>query len=373
MRRKQGNIFVVRLDENGDADLSSIESVPFLDQNEITNAIISATALGDFRAYFIQVRDGLEARDNAIGFGEVTSLLETRLRWTILESNLLDISTGNDSINLTDWSADGQVVVVPGGTEPLPDADLQVLTDYLDAGGDMVVFSAFNTEGQDSLATADNFSDYMWENFGVRVNNDLVIEPGMQVQSIVDFQTTIFSQGFAQELFEGNNVIVFRLAHSIEIAETPPENVEVNIIARTTSVGYAKEGINFQNEVTQADIEQTDDDATGSFVTAVRAENTETGAKIVIWGSENIAYPIYIEPVMNRAATFASFYWATDYLEFFNNIPEVVTQPPSALVPLFADEQQLRTLNFVTVIFIPFGILGLGVLVWWNNREKEIA
>ena len=37
------------------------------------------------------------------------------------------------------------------------------------------------------------------------------------------------------------------------------------------------------------------------------------------------------------------------------------------------DAQMLRTINFITVILLPFGMLALGVLVWWNNRERGRA
>jgi len=38
--------------------------------------------------------------------------------------------------------------------------------------------------------------------------------------------------------------------------------------------------------------------------------------------------------------------------------------------PIFADEQSLRNINFITIFILPFGVLLIGVLVWWNNRER---
>jgi hypothetical protein len=38
--------------------------------------------------------------------------------------------------------------------------------------------------------------------------------------------------------------------------------------------------------------------------------------------------------------------------------------------PVTTDQQTIRNINFVTVLLLPFGVLGIGVLVWWFSRER---
>jgi hypothetical protein len=42
-------------------------------------------------------------------------------------------------------------------------------------------------------------------------------------------------------------------------------------------------------------------------------------------------------------------------------------------VPIFAQDGELRTINLLTIILLPFGVLGIGLLVWWRGREREVA
>ena len=41
--------------------------------------------------------------------------------------------------------------------------------------------------------------------------------------------------------------------------------------------------------------------------------------------------------------------------------------------PLVATEAELRNINLVTVVLLPFGVLAIGIFVWWRNRERETA
>ena len=54
----------------------------------------------------------------------------------------------------------------------------------------------------------------------------------------------------------------------------------------------------------------------------------------------------------------------------FRNIPslEIVTPQP---VPLFADDGQIRLVQFVAVLLLPALILLAGGWRWWARRERE--
>jgi hypothetical protein len=71
----------------------------------------------------------------------------------------------------------------------------------------------------------------------------------------------------------------------------------------------------------------------------------------------------------NLGVAFNSMVWATDFYNFVSQVTIQQQQRPQD-TPIFADQQTLRYINFVTIILLPFGVLVIGVLVWWANRER---
>ena len=68
-----------------------------------------------------------------------------------------------------------------------------------------------------------------------------------------------------------------------------------------------------------------------------------------------------------------SFIWATRFEEFFTQIPQLATPDRPQDQPIQVTSDVNRNINFVTVILMPFGVLAIGFLVWWNTRERRSA
>jgi len=219
-----------------------------------------------------------------------------------------------------------------------------------------------------SLATGEALNGYLWENFGLRFRDDIVLDQTQAFQTpAVPVATDFSGTHYITRSFPNRGGMVFELPHSIEIAETLPENVAVEELATSTENAYAK--TDFQ-QVIEGDIEAAADDPTGPFVLAAAAENSETGAKIALFGSTSVAANGYtlINNVVNLEAAFNSLVWATGFDEYFTTVNIQSAQRPQD-TPIFADQQTSRTISLITTFIIPFGILAIGVLVWWNNRE----
>jgi ABC-type uncharacterized transport system involved in gliding motility auxiliary subunit len=105
-------------------------------------------------------------------------------------------------------------------------------------------------------------------------------------------------------------------------------------------------------------------------VLAAAAENSETGAKVVLFSSTSIFANSYaqINSSLNLDTAFNSLVWTTGFDEFFTQVNIQSAQRPQD-TPMFIDQQTGSTINLLTTFLIPFGILALGLLVWWNNRE----
>ena len=366
-----GQLVVAKVGEGGALDIANSEIVDVITQEEITNAILRVSSSGDFRAYFLDVKDGLKLDDDGgSGLSALNNVLKDRLNWKTTQATLFGFSSPEAEFKLTD-TADGIVLVIPGGTEPLPDDQLKQITDYVDKGGDLIVLADLSQEG-DSLATAPNFSTYLFDHFGLRVNNDVVLDLASSggnafMPLVTDFP---LQNPISATLAQFGGAMLFPVTHTIEVNSTTPENVNAMAIARTSSASFAKTDI---DALVRGDTNKGEDDKTGPLIVAAAAENTETGARVVVFGSTGIATNDMAQlsgsTINNLTAMWISMIWTTKYDEFAGEIPRV--EDLQDTVPLLASPSELSNINLVTIILVPLGMLAIGVFVWWSNRERE--
>ncbi len=371
---RSGVIVVVAQNEAGEPDIENAETVNSLIQDTLTNAILRVAASGDFRGYVLSVTDGLQLVDTSgAGMSTLNDVLTDRFGWTTQQVAFFELTGDQSEIDLNDAAADGIVLVIPGGSDPLTDTEMEFVAEYVDNGGDLVILAAPSIgEENTSLATADNLSTYLWDNFGVRFRNDVVLDRTLALQTplapvAIDFDAEHYiTSGMSQ-----GSGMIFEIPHSIEIAPTMPENVTASTLASSGPDSYSKSDINALLE--SGDVTQTDEDPRGPFPLAVAAENTESGARVVLFGSTSIAANGYLgSGVVNLDTALRSFAWATHFNDFFNEVT-IVSDPSAQDTPVFADQQTIRNINFITVILLPFGVLALGALVWWFGRERGAA
>jgi ABC-2 type transport system permease protein len=367
---RPGQIYVARVGETGELDTANGEVVNFFSQDQLTNAILRVSAAGDFRAYFLQVNNGLATFGaGPDGLSTLTNALEQQFDWSVRQVTLFDLAAPESDVELNDPNADGEVMIIPGGDTALTAAELDVITNYLDNGGKVVILAAPSTNpDSSSLATTPALSDYLWENFGLRFRDDVVLDATQALQSpLIPVATDFNTSQYIASTFPPRSGLVFELPHSIELAATAPENVTVEEVASSSSEAYAKADV---QAVIDNEIERQDDDATGPFVLAAAAENTATGAKVVLFGSTSIAANAYSlgNNLVNLDAAFNSLIWMTGFDDYFTQVNIQSAQRPQD-TPIFVDQQTGGTINLITTFLLPFGLLGIGILVWWNNRE----
>lgn len=370
---RAGQLAVAPLKEDGTPDNENAELVTSPSQQTLIDALLTASASGDFRAYFLRLDNAPNFEDStAAGANILRTELEERYKWTTQVVTLLefeDIVTGDDR------AADGDVLVIAGGDTPLPDEQLKIITDYLDAGGNLVLLAGVNLEGGPALATADNLSAYLTDRFGVRFNDDILFDPQNSLQSIIDMVTAAFStEHYITQPFAAQTAIILNAARSITVAEQAPEGVTVSVLSRTAETAYTKTGLNF-NVATEADIAQQPTDPTGVMTVAAASENTQIGARAVLIGSDALVYNQYkqLDPlgIKNSEMALRSLFWATGYNEF-RSISSVTLVAPQR-VPLFLLPDQIDVINIVSTVVLPFGVLGVGIMMWWLRREREVA
>src|SRR5690606_19231422 len=238
-----GQIFVAQVDESGQPDVENGERVNFISQDGVTNAILKVAADGDFRAYFLRIEGGLDlVATSADGMSTLNNVLTQQLDWTTMQVGLFDFSSAVGGVQLNNPNVDGEVVIIPGGSKPLTDDEVKILTDYLDDGGSLTILAGPSTNvDETSLSTTPALNDYLWANLGLRFVDNIVIDPTQAWQTPLIPVATDFSLNHPiTRSFPRNSGMAFELPHSIELADPLPAGIEGRYLARSTAEAYAK-------------------------------------------------------------------------------------------------------------------------------------
>lgn len=366
---RAGQIAVVSVADDGTPDAANAELVTGADQQGLTNAILSAAAQGDFVAYFLNVTGGIADQMTI-----VKSALSDTYDWTIVDTTLTELTAPTGVNRLNDPAHDGEVVVIPGGSTALSNQELAILEDYLANGGNVIVFAGtnLNTDGT-SLATSANLNDYLAASFGLRFTPEVVADPSQAFQSaLIPVATDLNPGAFisSTNIRQGSGLI-FETPNLITIEASSPANVIVTPLASSTDQAYTIADLSrlLGEDVNAANA--TDSDPRGPFVLAASAENSETGARVVLFSSTSVGADTTaaIQGAANLNVAFNSLIWSTNFDNFVQQITIVQDQRPQD-APIFADEQAIRNINFVSLILLPFGVLALGLFVAYSNRER---
>ena len=377
-----GTVAVVTFDAEGNPLIDEAEMLTNPDQYALTNTTIEVLADGDFRAVFVDVPEGSDPNDTALqstGSGTWVTYLRDVLGWTVEIVSPLELTT---QAGLGSMASDGDVVIIAGGVDALPDDAITTLQNYVNNGGNLVLLAGSNLTGEPTLAAADNMGTFLQATYGVRVLNNLVIDDAehFSIQALQLISDGYNSHPVTLQVISNNLPSVFSTAQSVEVANPAPQGVTLTTLVQTTENAYAKTGLDINAQIEQnVTIEefqtllaQAEGDLSGVLPLAVAADNTNTGSRLVVFGSDSIIWNVLdgsrgeANPYLMQAAIF----WTTGYDEFSASLATVrpVEEIPGDQVTL--QESDVSYIRFVTIILIPFGSLLIGIAIWWLRRER---
>ncbi len=369
---RPGGLYVSTLEENGEIDTENGEALTFLNQEQLTNAILRVSVAGDFRAYILDVNNGLRPFGaDQDGMINVTNILEQQYDWGVRSVTPFELTAAESGVTLNSDDLDGEVLVIPGGDTALTTAEVDLIIDYLDNGGKVAIFATPSTNPDStSLATTPELNNYLWENFGVRFNDQIVLDLTQNLGSpLLPVTSNVSRTNVATSSLPSGGGLVFNAPNSIEIAETLPANVTVEPLATSTNDAYAKPLDDLLNEI----VDRSETDPVGPFVLMAAVENSETGARLILSGSTSLLSNAFSigNLIYNGEVSAISLAWITGFDEYVSQVTVQSAQRPQD-TPIVVDQQTSGTINLITTFLLPFGVLAIGLLVWLNNRETAL-
>ena len=149
------------------------ESITYATEQEITNALIRLMNPGERVIYFMTGHGESEiSSSDDTGMTSAIDILETK-NYTVRTLNL----RAENEI-----PPDALVIVITGPTSPVSAGEAYHLKSYLDAGGSIILYQQSIFDQKPGLSS-DPFLDYLANEWGIKFNNDLVIDPTSDLPS----------------------------------------------------------------------------------------------------------------------------------------------------------------------------------------------
>ena len=244
-------------------------------------------------------------------------------------------------------------VIIHRPTNDLSDTAYTALSAFLEKGGNLLIFTTpacadmtnlMRLMAQVGLSATPGGNLYEG-NANAYVKQPTVLAPKVNTQHYVTSNLT--AQGF--------QTLIMPNTHGITVAEKLPENVTVTKLL-TASDAY----------VTGADGKTTD---FGAVATAVSAENSKSGAKILWFASADAFTDVAISTYGGAAtyyATLSASYLNDAYASALTGLEAVdMTEEPLSVPAMTA-----FVLGGVLILVVPTVVLVCGIVVWARRRKR---
>jgi ABC-2 type transport system permease protein len=259
--------------------------------------------------------------------------------------------------------ADCDVTVLAGPERPLPSPDALELDRYLERGGRLLVLVGPHFDAKVTRFVDVGVED-MLDRWGASPRNDIVVDEPRLRGSAVAFAVT---QGYADHPITARLMGHQTLWSTVrEIRATPKTGVDAHEIVHTSEAGWGETNLGvFRAE---ADLRyDPGQDVKGPVSIAVAAERTEgtgKGARLVVFGSSEIASNRVLLAAYNRDLILSAIAW-------LEHRPERIAIGARSIehLRLTLDDAQLSRVLALCVGALPLVVLLLGAGVFWIRRS----
>jgi ABC-type uncharacterized transport system involved in gliding motility auxiliary subunit len=255
---------------------------------------------------------------------------------------------------------DARVIVVAGPRQPLTQAEVDLLKQYLQSGGSLIpMFEPIPvTEFGDA---ADPLAEYVFSDWGVQLSNDMVVDLNSQ-QPFAPFAAAYGRHAITEPI--QNVTSQFPTARSVRAAaSTGASLVELVLTSQQSWAEMSLEGIADGTAQIQYDEGQ---DTLGPVPLAVAAENLENNARLVVFGDSDFAINANFSAYANGDLFINSVDWAVGQEDLISLTPKNQTQ--RMLLP--PQQTAMNLILLGTVIILPgLALLG-GVMVFLRRRRR---
>ncbi|NDJ60311.1 MAG: hypothetical protein GYB67_04250 [Chloroflexi bacterium] len=364
---QDAQVFISLLNLDGSVDLNTLARVPRNENQErdMTQAISRLLIRGSLTAYFATghgERDPLDVTQAGIS-GLGSGLRESG--FSVLTLNLPQITQAGGDI-----PDNADVVIFARPTTAFSDAEVAVIDRYLQQGGSLYLMADALFNEAAFLSADSPFNTYLWENFGIRGLDAVVVDPGLSAQTELDvISAAVFAAtDIGARLDPESTPTLFRVARAVDVnLDSAPPDIANGRVIMSSPLSYGETDLVTLGD-TNAFAFDGGEDLPGPLTTVVWAWDQTTDARILLVGDSDFATNGQVaSPVGNGILWTDGVSWLSRLQDRLDISPQAFA---SALPLIFVDSQTLDAIAFLTIIMLPGVVLVVGFAVWARRRRK---
>lgn len=334
------------------------EIVSFASEGEIYKAFIRLTNPDARAVYFLTGHGEIGLESGETNFANAKRTLENK-SYTVSTLNLLTSGTIPE---------DALSIIIGGPQKPLTDEEVNLLREYLDNGGSLVVMQDpyLFTEFGDA---PDPLADYLAAEWGFSLENDVIIDTTNSFGNVLYAVSAIANQHPITQDINENLIIIMPQARSITLS-SQPENVTQSLLIQTapplSNANYTWGEMDYANSAEQGVSYDEGIDLLGPLNMAVAGENFTTGGRVVVMGNSYFAASQNFNTYGNGNFFINAIDWAAEQEDLIQFTPRQTTErtftPPNQIEWIFV--------LLGAICFLPGLWLVMGAWSWWARRKR---
>ena len=260
--------------------------------------------------------------------------------------------------------SDATVLVVAGSQVPVSAEVTQVIKAYVDGGGTLLVLSDPPIQYQQPISVTEPLADYLRADWGIDLGRDVVLatQSSLQDQPYTVFAGDYGTHAITQDFRTIGSLYDF--ARSITLTDAQSANPAISVTPLVVAGPDAWGETTLDDATRPAQLDPEDVQPTVNL--AVVGENSATGARVVVFGDTDFASNAWASQGADGRLFVSSVNWASNDEDLISITPRVPTT--RSMTPL--DRAGLNLIAFVTAIAMPFAVLIIGGVVWFQRRRR---
>jgi ABC-type uncharacterized transport system involved in gliding motility auxiliary subunit len=329
------------------------EQVSVISEKEIDTALLKLINPSSPVVYFLSGHGEFDVENSGDdGYSKLKSKLEEK-NYTVSTLNLVT----SPSI-----PEDAKVIVIASPMKPLSTDEVSLLSDYLDAGGSVIVMYDPTIQNQFGDA-ADPFADYLSSNWGITFNNDLIIH--LEKEASVLTYAGAYDSSHPITTKMNNLVTVYPYSRSISFSSQLQDVTQTTLVITPEDYWGETDLASLQSQSGSVSYDEATD-ITGPLPLVVAAENSTNSSRIVAFGDSEFASNSNIDYYGNLDFIVNSVDWASEQEDLITLTPKDTTQrvlePPQSLV--------MNLILLASIFVIPGLILVAGVVTAIIRKKR---
>ena len=323
---------------------NSVSAATFCGEGELLSALHYVTSMQDVTIYTLTGHG-----ETPIPTGILNSL--TAQNYTLKD---LDLAAAGSV------PADCALVLANGVTADLPTAEAKLLAEYLNGGGNLLLFSTWLD------STTPNWNTIV-DAYGMSVQEAIIVE-GQTDNHVSGYPyyilPSIASHAITQPLSLTGLRVLAPLSQALTIREDLPEGLTVQPLLKTSTAAYGKTA-GFAMQTT----EREDSDLRGPFLLgAVSERNTGTAQSTMIWFPSGYILDDTIDSTVSGGNT----QLLIGAIQHLSGSTGDVTIPGKTLGggKLLVNTTEKAILSVVMIALLPLGIMAAGIITVRRRKRR---